>query len=268
MFVFCYEDIQQASTAIPKEGKRAISIEWCRGTDKNLATYMKDCIKRTLPVDCRKERDIHILKDNRYLLVYSMSTHLRILIAEDEEKIAESYRIVLKSSGHEVKITKDGQSCVDAYMEELKRIRQERKPANYSKDQQVYTPFDVVLMDYRMPVMDGMEAARRILTAVPGQRIVFASAYLKETLLDSLRHLNRIIELISKPFSLDQLVAVVEDEHLYKQLQKLNVDVERLKSWEPTHVQIYDLLNGLIKIRNLDPNLFKKTLNEQSVQGV
>jgi CheY-like chemotaxis protein len=195
-----------------------------------------------------------------------MSTHLRILVAEDEDKIAESYRVVLKSRGHDVKITKDGQGCVDAYMQEWKHLGRSSKPANNS--QEVYTPFDVVILDYRMPVMDGMEAARIILTAVPGQRIVFASAYLKETLLDSLRHLNRIIELISKPFSLDQLVEVVEDEHLYKQLQALNVDIERLKSWEPTHVQIYDLLNGLIKIRNLDPHLFKKQLSEQSVKGI
>ena len=196
-----------------------------------------------------------------------MSTQLRILLAEDEDKIAESYRIVLRSRGHDVTVTKDGQSCVDVYMRDLNKIKQGKKPANYPGEQ-VYTPFDVVIMDYRMPVMDGMEAAKRILTAVPGQRIVFASAYLKETLLDSLRHLNRIIELISKPFSLDQLVAVVEDEHLYRQLQELNVDIERLKSWQPTHVQIYDLLNGLIKIRNLDPKIFKKTLNEQTVKGI
>lgn len=191
---------------------------------------------------------------------------MRILIAEDEDKIAESYRLVLKSRGHEVKITKDGKSCVDKYMETWKKTPHVRKSFD-SSESEVITPFDVVILDYRMPIMDGMEAARKILTAVPDQRIVFASAYLKETLLDSLRHLNRIIELISKPFSLDHLVNVIEDEHLYKQLRQLNVDVERLKSWKPSHVQVYDLLNGLIKIRNLDVSVFKKSLKEQGMKA-
>jgi CheY-like chemotaxis protein len=191
---------------------------------------------------------------------------LRILVAEDEEKIAESYRLVLKSKGHEVTITEDGQACVDKYMDALKKQSTPRKSAS-AKDPEMITPFDVVILDYRMPVMDGMEAARKILTALPDQRIIFASAYLKETLLDSLRHLNRIIELLSKPFSLDELVNVVEDEHLYRQLRQLNVDVEKLKSWNPSHAQVYDLLNGLIKIRNLDVNIFKSSMKEQKLKA-
>jgi CheY-like chemotaxis protein len=193
---------------------------------------------------------------------------LRILIAEDEDKIAESYRLVLKSRGHQVMVTKDGKSCVDKYMQEWKKTPQTKKSVASSLEEpvEVITPFGVVILDYRMPIMDGMEAARRILTAVPDQRIVFASAYLKETLLESLKHLNRIIELLSKPFSLDQLVSVVEDEHLYKQLHELNVDVERLKSWKPSHVQIFDLLEGLIKIRNLDVSVLKKSLKEQGIK--
>lgn len=193
---------------------------------------------------------------------------MRILIAEDEDKIAESYRLVLKSRGHQVTVTKDGKSCVDKYMQEWKKTPQTKKSVASSQEEpvEVITPFGVVILDYRMPIMDGMEAARRILTAVPDQRIVFASAYLKETLLESLKHLNRIIELLSKPFSLDQLVSVVEDEHLYKQLHELNVDVERLKSWKPSHVQIFDLLEGLIKIRNLDVSVLKKSLKEQGIK--
>lgn len=193
---------------------------------------------------------------------------MRILIAEDEDKIAESYRLVLKSRGHQVMVTKDGKSCVDKYMQEWKKTPQTKKSVASSLEEpvEVITPFGVVILDYRMPIMDGMEAARRILTAVPDQRIVFASAYLKETLLESLKHLNRIIELLSKPFSLDQLVSVVEDEHLYKQLHELNVDVERLKSWKPSHVQIFDLLEGLIKIRNLDVSVLKKSLKEQGIK--
>jgi len=190
---------------------------------------------------------------------------LRILIAEDEEKIAESYRLVLKNKGHEVTITKDGKSCLERYMEQWKKTPHSKKVA--IKEQEIIMPFDVVILDYRMPIMDGMEAARRILTAVPDQRIVFASAYLKETLLDSLRHLNRIIELLSKPFSLDELVNVVEDEHLYKQLQHLNVDVDRLKTWNPSHAQVFDLLNGLIKIRNVDVSAFKKSFKQQRMKA-
>jgi CheY-like chemotaxis protein len=190
---------------------------------------------------------------------------MRILIAEDESNIAKSYTLVLESKGHEVVVTKDGKSCVDRYMDEWKKTPHIRKSAGL-EEPGVLTPFDAVILDYRMPIMDGMEAARRILKAVPDQRIIFASAYLKETLLDSLRHLNRIIELLSKPFSLDELVSVVEDEHLYKQLRQLNVDVERLKSWNPTHVQIFDLLNGLIKIRNLDVGVLKKNMKEQGMR--
>lgn len=177
--------------------------------------------------------------------------HLRILIAEDEERIVESYKLMLEDRGHTVVVTNNGKACVDSYIGEL------------NKASAGDLPFDVVLLDYRMPIMDGMEAAKNILSLRPEQRIIFASAYLKETLLDSLRQLNRIIELLSKPFSLLELVEVVEDEHLYKQLQILNVDVQTLKSWNPTHVQISALLNGIMKLRNINVNFLKEQTQSQ-----
>ena len=43
------------------------------------------------------------------------------------------------------------------------------------------SPFDVVVLDYKMPGKDGMEVAKEILTINPDQRIIFASAYVRDS---------------------------------------------------------------------------------------
>ena len=50
-----------------------------------------------------------------------------------------------------------------------------------------------------MPKINGMEVAKEILAVNPHQRIIFASAYVKETLVDSIQQLNQIVELLQKP---------------------------------------------------------------------
>ena len=83
----------------------------------------------------------------------------------------------------------------------------------------------------------------------PHQRIVFASAYVKETLQESVKRLKQVVELIQKPFSLSQLVDAVEDKEVYEELKSLNLDVNRIKAAEPTHELVIELLQRLRKIQ-------------------
>ena len=69
--------------------------------------------------------------------------------------------------------------------------------------------------------MNGMDVAKEILAVNPHQRIIFASAYVKETLQESVKQLKQIVELMQKPFTLSQLVDTVEDKEVYEELRIL-----------------------------------------------
>jgi response regulator RpfG family c-di-GMP phosphodiesterase len=100
-----------------------------------------------------------------------------------------------------------------------------------------------------MPKKNGMDVATEILSIVPKQRIIFASAFVENTLKDSIKNLKQIIELMQKPFSLQMLVDTIEDKEIYYELEKLNVDIKNLKELEPTHAQVRDYLDALKKIQ-------------------
>jgi CheY-like chemotaxis protein len=113
-------------------------------------------------------------------------------------------------------------------------------------------PYDAVVLDYRMPKKDGLQVAKEILAANPSQRIIFASAYVKETLRESVKELRQVVELMQKPFLPEALVDVVEDSDAYPELKKLFVNVRKMTESDfenPSPDQIKDILEGLKKIQ-------------------
>ncbi|MFN3431400.1 MAG: response regulator, partial [Candidatus Sericytochromatia bacterium] len=68
---------------------------------------------------------------------------LRILSVEDEPSNGEIIEIILTSQGHRVTTVNNGQAALD-------RLQGQREP------------FDVVLMDIQMPVLDGLAATRQL----------------------------------------------------------------------------------------------------------
>jgi len=161
---------------------------------------------------------------------------MKILIAEDEVDLADQYFEFLTDAGHEVFLTSNGQQCVEKYFKQIEE----------NSDQ---APFDVVILDQIMPELTGMDAAKRILDEFPEQRIIFVSAYLDNTLIESIKKLKQLIETLQKPFKFQLLLDMVEDKKIYLELQKLNVNIKNLRELQPTHEQIKDYLEAFRKLQ-------------------
>jgi CheY-like chemotaxis protein len=203
-----------------------------------------------------------------------MLPYMRVLIAEDEPDIWKPYKIALESRDHDVVVAEDGDRCLEIYKQELldeqkRRDKDDNNNNNGGSNKKDRPPFGAVVLDYRMPRKDGLEVAKDILELSPDQRIIFASAYVRETLEESVKQLKRVVELLQKPFVPQVLVDTIEDKEAQEGLKMLmmnlrpnrgaannsnDIDVSNRSnvdndSYEPSLEQIRDLFEGLRKIQ-------------------
>ena len=144
---------------------------------------------------------------------------LKILIIEDNADLVEQYRIILKEKNHEITSALDGQQGWNIFS---KAFEESKKSA-----------FDLVIIDYDMPKMNGVEVSKKILECSPDQRIIFATGFIQETLEKSAKELKHVVELLHKPFRLETLVKVVENFDVYEKLQKMNSKMDEVDEFDP-----------------------------------
>lgn len=166
---------------------------------------------------------------------------VEILVAEDDLDAAAMYTAALEPRGHKVIQTFDGQECLNIYQAKLARLRSNREASDKH-------PFDVVILDYKMPIVDGLQVAKRILNLDPNQRIIFASAYAKETLIVSVRELKQLIEVIQKPFDPEVLVNLIEDKAVVGKLEEINARLRKMDTADH-EIDIDSLLSELVRIQ-------------------
>jgi CheY-like chemotaxis protein len=165
----------------------------------------------------------------------------KILVAEDNSYTAMFYKHSLQYRQFKVTITTNGEECLKVYNVELHGVLLHSDATKHLQ------PFDVVILDYKMPKIDGLEVAKEILAVNPHQRIILTTAYLQDKLLDSVRQLNQIVEILNKPFSEQELIDIVEDKSIYSELKQLNVNIDDLKNANLRHEQLRDVLDVLKK---------------------
>ncbi len=84
-------------------------------------------------------------------------TGLRVVVADDQELVRSGFALILERAGMQVVgQAGDGVAAIE--------VVQETQP-------------DVVLMDVRMPRLDGIEATRQLVASVPGTRVVALTTF-------------------------------------------------------------------------------------------
>ena len=112
----------------------------------------------------------------------------KILLAEDDEAMRRFLKGALEKAGHHV--TDFGQG--DEALSELEQ-----------------TMFDLLLTDIVMPVMDGIELARRAAEIDPNLKIMFITGF-AAVALNPDNNAPKDAKVLSKPFHLRDLVQEVE----------------------------------------------------------
>ena len=134
-------------------------------------------------------------KAEKYILVK------KILIAEDNPTVGETFTQILSSQNYHVIWVKDGQEALEWYSKENHIAKQEGKK-----------PFDLVIMDFAMPKMNGIDTVKGMLMLNPLQRIVFCTAYGRD-LIKEVPEFEKNIEILEKPISLKQLLSIAEGNY-------------------------------------------------------
>lgn len=107
---------------------------------------------------------------------------LRVLVIDDDETVASALAEVLQKSGHKVDIATSGISGLQLF-----------KPNAY----------EVVIVDWLMPGMDGLEVARKIRDMVPLQPIVLTTAWQSQLDVEAVSSI--VDAVIPKPWTLKSL---------------------------------------------------------------
>ena len=113
------------------------------------------------------------------------------LVVDDDTVVRETLAEALTFLGMQTTEAVNGREGVDLYMEQKPR-------------------FDIVLLDVKMPVMDGTEALTILHAFDPRARVLLTSGYTGKASLEELLQ-SPTVQFLHKPYNLDELASSLEE---------------------------------------------------------
>ena len=113
---------------------------------------------------------------------------LRVMVIDDDDSVRTTAQVMLEGLGAEVVAVESGRSA-------LAVLKTDRR-------------FDLLIIDFAMPLMNGSEVATEIDTFWPDAPVLFVTGYVENDVLRPWR--ERGIPTLNKPYAQSELVAAIE----------------------------------------------------------
>lgn len=117
-------------------------------------------------------------------------TGANVLLVDDDEDFAESLALLLRLQGHQVSIKHRSADALSAFQAEH---------------------FDLVILDVRMPEIDGLECFARIRSIDSAARIVFITGVRDEAMIREATA-NGAVAVLDKPVQLERLFTLLRGD--------------------------------------------------------
>jgi two-component system response regulator PilR (NtrC family) len=125
----------------------------------------------------------------------------KILVADDEQSMREFLDIMLKKEGYRVSLASNGEEVAKLVEDDL---------------------FDLVLLDIRMPKLDGISALKKIKANTPETIVIMITAYASaDTAIKAMK--EGAYDYITKPFKVEEIKLIIKNALEKKSLQKENI---------------------------------------------
>ena len=124
-----------------------------------------------------------------------MEKRANILIVDDNISLAKTMSLILKRKGYEATTAPDG-------LVAIKRIKER--------------PFDLIFMDIKMPLMDGVQIYRKIKKIRPETIVIMMTAYAVENLVAQALK-EGAYGIIYKPLDIEKMISLIEKSRKKKQ---------------------------------------------------
>jgi len=118
-----------------------------------------------------------------------MSERGSVLIVDDNENLCKTLSFILNRKGYTTTTAHDGPDAIKQTEE---------------------TPFDLTLMDIKMPLMNGVEAYKKIKRLRPKAAVVMMTAYSVEELVQEALE-EGAFGIIYKPLDIDKVISLIEE---------------------------------------------------------